>query len=548
MILFNQLKIPLTLFPTLLSTIIDAKMSIERITKFLLSEEISDYVKKSVEISDCKDVKPIYRVMINKSVFTWSDVGTNLIEQSRKRTKLKIDNFTIKKGELVAVVGPVGSGKSTLVSAILGDMNLINNNNNSKSQVVVNGNVAYVPQSSWIPNDTLQNVVLFGRPMNRSKYVETLKVCNLEKDLELLDSGDMTEIGEKGTNLSGGQKQRLSIARAVYEDADIYIFDDPLSALDAEVSNKLFKDCIKGALSSKTRVLVTHQLSVLSQVDRVIIMQQNNEGECVIIDQGRLSDLLGKGYDLSQIVKDASSKLENNHESKLKNELSLTNSTGFILDSESEEEIIESEIHLSKHNDIDSEKIKTFHNPSIPHDSFSATSDISIQSEKATDKLSTSTQHPEHVAIIPTSSSNVNTLSNITIIPDSKQLKFPKKLITTEEKGEGVVSREVYMTYINAAKSPLLVFTILASFLLSNVCQIAQQWTVGAWTSDFTYSRFSQHAYLIAVASMASGVAFFTWLRSYLGTLFGAYSSQTLHDNMVSSVLRAPLSFFGKLH
>lgn len=204
-------------------------------------------------------------------------------------------------------------GKSLLLNALLGELH------KEAGEVTVNGRVAYVPQSAWIPNESLQNVVLFGRPMDQMKYAMSLRVCGLTKDLSLFEAGDQTEIGERGVNLSGGQRQRVSLARAVYDDADIYLLDDPLSALDAGVGASVFHDCIKGRLRGKTRVLVTHQLNVLPACDRIIIMGKcdgrtnspfsnsqcslDDEGSCCILDQGTLAELLERGHDLSKLVR-----------------------------------------------------------------------------------------------------------------------------------------------------------------------------------------------------------------------------------------------------
>ena len=411
---------------------------------------------------------------------------------SGSRGNLKDVNIDIKKGELVAVVGPVGSGKSNLLSAVLGDMH----KRLDAGRVAVSGEVAYVPQTAWIPNDSLRNVVLFGKPYDEARYRRALRVCSLEKDLQMLDAGDLTEIGEKGTNLSGGQKQRLSIARAVYEDADIYLLDDPLSALDAEVGSKLFNECIKEALHGKTRVLVTHQLSVLPYVDRVVVMQQNEEGECAIVAQGSLDELLRQGYDLSKLVKTEEVELN-----------------------EDEKEIVM--LSCRRESSVKDITMKQALPPSAPVSNSTSEANLSTLPDMTT---------PE-----------------ITYTNEDGDAKLPVKLMTAEtDSGRGAVKWEVYLKYLKAAKSPMLLGVILSSFLLSNACQILQQWIVGAWTSDVDYTRRPLHAYLSAVAAMASGVAFFTWLRSYMGTLFGAMSSETLHNDMVLKVLSAPLNYFGK--
>uniref|UniRef100_A0A663DUI7 ATP binding cassette subfamily C member 2 n=1 Tax=Aquila chrysaetos chrysaetos TaxID=223781 RepID=A0A663DUI7_AQUCH len=174
----------------------------------------------------------------------------------------------IAPGSLVAVVGAVGSGKSSLVSAMLGEMESI------KGHINIQGSLAYVPQQAWIQNATLKDNILFGSELDEARYQQVIRACALLPDLELLPAGDQTEIGEKGINLSGGQKQRVSLARAVYSNADIYVLDDPLSAVDAHVGKYLFEHVLgpKGLLQKKTRILVTHSISFLPQVDNIVVL------------------------------------------------------------------------------------------------------------------------------------------------------------------------------------------------------------------------------------------------------------------------------------
>ena len=174
-------------------------------------------------------------------------------------------NFKAKKGELVMVVGKVGAGKSSLCSAILSEMSV------KSGKLTRIGKVAYVPQSAWILNATIRNNVLVNQPFDEEKYAKVLEAVDLSVDFKALPNGDLTEVGEKGINLSGGQKQRLSLARALYSDADIYVFDDPLSALDAHVGRHVFETAIQGMLADKTRILVTHQMAYLSQATRIYV-------------------------------------------------------------------------------------------------------------------------------------------------------------------------------------------------------------------------------------------------------------------------------------
>uniref|UniRef100_A0A4W5KZ48 ABC-type glutathione-S-conjugate transporter n=1 Tax=Hucho hucho TaxID=62062 RepID=A0A4W5KZ48_9TELE len=182
----------------------------------------------------------------------------------------KIVSLEIKPGKLVAVVGVVGSGKSSLISAMLGEMH------SAKGFVNVQGSVALVPQQAWIQNATLRDNILFGYPLEDSRFQATLEACALGPDLELLPGGDQTEIGEKGINLSGGQKQRVSLARAAYSQADVYLLDDPLSAVDSHVGKHLFEEVVgpTGILKDKTRILVTHGVSFLPYVDEIVVLKE----------------------------------------------------------------------------------------------------------------------------------------------------------------------------------------------------------------------------------------------------------------------------------
>lgn len=221
----------------------------------------------------------------------------------------------VNKGKLVAVVGSVGAGKSSIISAVLGEMDRVS------GRVNTNGTIAYVSQQAWIQNATLQDNILFGKPMDRKRYNQVIAACALKPDLKVLPGteffvldaydfandtkifpfpgGDATEIGEKGINLSGGQKQRVSLARAVYNDADIYLLDDPLSAVDAHVGKHIFENVIgpMGVLANKTRLLVTHGITYLPNVDNIYVVK---EGE--ISESGTLQELINKKGDFAEFL------------------------------------------------------------------------------------------------------------------------------------------------------------------------------------------------------------------------------------------------------
>lgn len=275
--LFNGMRFALSIIPDLASNVVQTSVSIRRIEEFLTGEELDPYVVgRSVSDNEA--------VSFRDATLSWS--GSNYIT-------LTDINFAVEKGQLIAVVGQVGSGKSSLLSAMLGDMLL------ERGAVNVNGSIAYVPQSAWILNCTLKQNILFARHFSHSLYNKVLDACCLRPDLRTVPGGDMTEIGEKGVNLSGGQKQRISLARAVYQDKEIYLLDDPLSAVDSHVGASIFRDVIgpKGMLRKKTRVLVTNNLSLLSEVDMVVYMQGGR-----IVESGPYKDLINSGRHFSMFA------------------------------------------------------------------------------------------------------------------------------------------------------------------------------------------------------------------------------------------------------
>ena len=216
-------------------------------------------------------------------------------------------NLTVKEGEFICIIGEVGSGKSSLIQAILNNM-IIQQKNNTK--IIVNGKISYVGQEAWIQNNTVQNNILFYQPYDVQKYHKILSLCELNQDLNSLAGGDLTEIGEKGVNLSGGQKARISLARAMYCDNDIFIMDDPISALDAHVGKNIMHNCIIGYLKGKTRILATHALQYTCFADRIYYMQN---GE--IKWQGTYQELIKEKF-YSEFAEKINSKI---NEEKAKN-------------------------------------------------------------------------------------------------------------------------------------------------------------------------------------------------------------------------------------
>ncbi|XP_032410269.1 multidrug resistance-associated protein 5 [Xiphophorus hellerii] len=217
-------------------------------------------------------------------------------------------NLRVKTGSLVGICGSVGSGKSSLLSALLGQMTLV------EGRVATSGGFAYVSQHAWILNESLKENILFGNEFDSDKYNAVLEACCLLPDLAELPYGDMTEIGEQGANLSGGQRQRLSLARALYSERPVLLLDDPLSAVDACVGSHIFSRAIRGAAKGKTVLFVTHQLQYLPECDDVILMKDGQ-----IVEHGHHAQLMSKERDYATLFN--SMQQENIVKENLKNKL-----------------------------------------------------------------------------------------------------------------------------------------------------------------------------------------------------------------------------------
>ena len=309
MFIFYHIIDPLYSFPNIITNLNDTLISIKRIEKFLYiqNHDISqmEYLENqsdlAIEIDDVnfgvfksmnnKEKKNIIAKEENKNMDDDENDEKLLEEENNELIEIKLlkeINLKIKKGEHIAVIGKVGSGKTCLLNSFVNNLSIINDNENcatnnnyeyidqkinKKKTIKVSGKISYVTQNPWILNDTFRNNILFFNKMDEDKYNKIISICQLEPDLKIIKGGNNAEIGEKSINLSGGQKIRLTIARAVYNEAEIYIFDDPLSALDAYVGMNLFKEVFCNYLQNKTVIISTHSLQYLSMFDRVIFME-----------------------------------------------------------------------------------------------------------------------------------------------------------------------------------------------------------------------------------------------------------------------------------
>ncbi|KAH8822118.1 multidrug resistance-associated ABC transporter [Flagelloscypha sp. PMI_526] len=320
---FLVLQGPLAMFPIVMSTWAHIKVSLDRIEEFLLAEEmpkpyeVVDDLDVGVEVDGCFewDVK-VPEEQAEKANSKPKDTPGNAKAEKRQKNKKEIEKklpsalnekegeteetpfslsdlkLSVPRGAFHAIVGSIGSGKSSILEALVGEMR------KTQGWVRFGGDIAYVPQTAWIRNQTLRDNILFGQPYDEMKYREVIQACCLEPDLDILPDGDMTEIGERGINLSGGQRARLSLARAAYSPYPVVLLDDPLSAVDAHVSQSLMSHCfLSGPLSKRTRLLVTHALHVLPTTDYVYMVEKGK-----IVAQGAYQDLIESNAEFARLV------------------------------------------------------------------------------------------------------------------------------------------------------------------------------------------------------------------------------------------------------
>ncbi|XP_068667437.1 putative ABC transporter C family member 15 [Aristolochia californica] len=268
---FRILQEPIYNLPELISMIAQTRVSIDRVQEFIREED-----QKRLACNFTSNM-PDVTVDIEVGEYAWE---TN--SSSNKPTVKITKQLKIKKGQKVAICGSVGSGKSSFLCSIIGEIPRI-----SGQEIKVYGLRAYVPQSAWIQTGSVRENVLFGEKMDGVFYEEVLKGCALDKDIEMWADGDMTMVGERGINLSGGQKQRIQLARAVYSNSDVFFLDDPFSAVDAHTGAHLFKECLSRLLVNKTVIFVTHQLEFLDFSNLVLVMRDGTIVQC-----GKHEDLI----------------------------------------------------------------------------------------------------------------------------------------------------------------------------------------------------------------------------------------------------------------
>lgn len=465
--LFNLLNFPLAMFPMLISSLIEANVASERITTFFTAEELQ---KNAVtRLPRCSDAgEPA--VVLEHCNYEWS----------KNKSALKDISLVAPKGELTCIVGRVGSGKSSLLQALLG--NLYKSSGNAK----IRGSVAYVSQTPWIFNGSVRENILFGCRYDESIYNETIRACALTDDMAVLPDGDSTIVGEKGISLSGGQKARISLARAVYARADVYLLDDPLSAVDEHVGRHIIDNVLSGhgLLTTKAIILATNSIPVLRHADHIHMVSDGK-----IVQQGPYAKVVHEGP-IAKLLKEFGSKAPS---------------------TSSEDELVKSE-----HGNSSQESLATEEEPVA----------LTGEDEHAQKKLRrrVSMRRPSAASFKPE----------------------PPLEVRKEHMEQGKVDWRVYLEYAKVGGGAATLFFILNVLITNGTGVLANVWLkhwseVNSGSDHNPNVRFYLTVYLClgmvqAVCTVSQN------LLLWLGVALRA--AKALHDRMLQAVLRAPMSFF----
>lgn len=509
--LFKILNIAIYEIPATINSVIETNVSLERLTKFLLAEEIDTaFIEKSNEVPGENEAA----VEIENATFLWKskqkldetlarDEEANI--NSTEVALNKIDKFTAKTGKLTCIVGRVGTGKTTLLKAILGQLPCISGSDAAKPPklYIRAEKIAYCPQEAWIMNQSIRENILFGRRYDAHTYKKTVKACQLLPDFKIFADGDETIVGEKGISLSGGQKARLALARAVYAQSDIYVLDDVLSAVDAGVRKNIISqvlDSENGLLKGKTVILATNTLPILKSADIIYVMQAGRIAEADTYDKVTQDDA---------------------PDSILK-----TLIQNFEANSGSESDQSKTRSDASENNTDDTESVK---------DTYET---ITGGDEENGD---TSSEDIEGNILRRASFA---TLKSIPLVDKSKGNRKTEQ--KKEKMEEGRVKFAVYIAYARACGlGGVFLFAIF--LLVSRVFDLAQGFWLKYWSESNEKSGNNGNVamFVSMYALIGVGSAGFSILKTIILLIYCSIrASKNLHNDMATSIMRSPMQFF----
>jgi len=538
--LFNLLRMPMNLLPMLLVQLVQCQVSLKRIDRFMNAAELDPYAVG-------RNSKASHAVHVDKADFAW-----DAVEGEKVKSNLTDIDLQVADGLLVAVVGPVGAGKSSLLNALLGEMERV------KGNVNIRGKVCYVPQVAWIQNGTVRYNITFGEPYERRKYDKVLSVCALRPDLATLPGGDQAEIGERGINLSGGQKQRLSLARATYSEGDVYLLDDPLSAVDAHVGAHLFAQVVGpgGMLDDKTRILVTHSARFLPKCDRIVVMKDGG-----ISEAGTYPELLAAGGEFADFLIQylADEKEANNGgEGEEGQDRRLSVMSGSELEELAQN--LEAALGAERfHRQLSVAKTRS---RSATSGTASTTSNVPFKvggfQPRSRQNAERSHNPPKrrvsHVSALSSgglakpgdpcllaSDDEKEVMDGV----EGRELSPGQALIEAEQAEEGSVKLTVYAYYSKSVGIWMCVMTVVMFFIFQGFSAGSSIW-LSAWSTDPLASVDDgvrdKYLAVYGVLGIFQGVAvMIAAMALSIGCLNAA---SRLHEAMLNRVLRAPMSFF----
>lgn len=571
--LFNVLVFSLAILPFGIRSLAEGRIALKRLRSLMVMEELQPFVERPAD--------PQVSLSISGATFAWDKVhsyevkeqngegaekagqdGLKLLEEGRDNTTKKgskqggprgrgpvevrttlestlfdID-LTVNKKTLIGVCGSVGSGKSSLLQALLGQMRI------QKGNVTIGGSIAYVAQQAWIMNATVKENILLGKPYNDSRYKTARFACSLEQDLKILPNGDETEIGERGINLSGGQKQRISLARALYYDMDIYLLDDPLSAVDAHVGQHIFKHCIKGALWNKTIIFATHQLQYLSQCDVVLYMKSGK-----IAERGTYEELIRNNGEFATLIRLFIREVEE--------ELLEDEEDAFLPTPDAQQKPDSPTTPLSPDGirKLVERTLSVGQRNNSTRDSFT---DGNFEPFKLNNRISRRSRGSAKRRSSKKSGLEVEAAARREV-DEKERRQQAGKLIQQEDRAEGAVTFETYKTYMKSAGG-YCIFLFLMLFVTACLCgQLFIDTWLGIWLNAASEQKFlnitpeksgiiagnpTNNFYIMVYTLSAVGFFLGILIKSYLMVHFTLKSSSHLHDKVFHKVCRAPMAFF----
>ncbi|KAK5166126.1 ATP-binding cassette glutathione S-conjugate transporter ycf1 [Saxophila tyrrhenica] len=493
--LFNLLTFPLAVLPMVITAIIEASVAVGRLTDYFTAPELQpDAVLRSESVAHGEE-----SVRIRNASFTWNkDDNRNVLEDI---------NFSVHRGELSCIVGRVGAGKSSFLSTMLGDLYKL------KGEVVLRGASAYVAQSPWVMNASVRENIVFGHRWDPQFYERTIKACALTEDFAVLPDGDQTEVGERGISLSGGQKARLTLARAVYARADIYLLDDILSAVDQHVGRHIIDNVLgpNGLLSGKTRILATNSIPVLMEAHFITLLRDGR-----ILEKGTYEQVTAMKGEIANLIKTASTDEQENGD---KDSSSPSSESETVYETEPAEDDVD-ETDEANETVGYLEPIKT-HPPEGP---------IRKGSHLTLRRASTVSFHGPR--------------GKTTDEEDNKGVLKSKQTKETTEQGR--VKRDIYVEYAKASNLGA-VAVYLVMLLGAQTAQIGGSVWLKDWSSinerlggnpNVAYYLGIYFAFGVGSAALVVVQTLILWIFCSIE------ASRKLHERMAFAIFRSPMVFF----